>query len=202
MTKVELSRMERKKEQTKQNIVRIAMQLFNQQGFSSTTMEQISKETDIAKGTLYNYFSSKEAIVNEYVHTSVRAKLPKMMEQIQKLPNSHARIQKLLNKQVEYVHKNKEIMGIYMMYRMQQMAQIGNDNNLRSGTHYLLVKIIEMGQEQGEIRKDIPLSLLAAQLDYIRFVITMDVLKESAELSIEENITKSTDFFLNGASLR
>ncbi len=53
------SRVERKKEETKQKIVSVAIALFQQKGFDDTAMEQIAEEVDIAKGTLYNYFPVK-----------------------------------------------------------------------------------------------------------------------------------------------
>lgn len=41
-----------------------AMALIRAYGFEETTMEQIAEEADIAKGTLYNYFPAKEAIIS------------------------------------------------------------------------------------------------------------------------------------------
>jgi AcrR family transcriptional regulator len=43
------------------------MDLFRKQGFESTTADQIAEEADVSKGTLYNYFPSKEAILQGYV---------------------------------------------------------------------------------------------------------------------------------------
>lgn len=48
--------MARKKEKTRQVIITTAMNLFIQNGYEATTMEQIAEMADIAKGTLYNYF--------------------------------------------------------------------------------------------------------------------------------------------------
>jgi AcrR family transcriptional regulator len=42
------------------------MDLFKQQGFNETSMEQIAEESDIAKVTLYKYFEVKEAIIAAY----------------------------------------------------------------------------------------------------------------------------------------
>ena len=62
-----VSRIERKKEETRLKIIAVAMSLFKAHGFDVTTMERIAAEVDIAKGTLYNYFPVKEAIVSEYI---------------------------------------------------------------------------------------------------------------------------------------
>ena len=59
------NRTERKKEETRQKVIGVALQLFRQNGLEATTMEQIAEVADIAKGTLYNYFPAKEAIIHE-----------------------------------------------------------------------------------------------------------------------------------------
>lgn len=48
-----VSRVERKKEETKSRIITVAIGLFNEKGVQATTMEQIAELADIAKGTLY-----------------------------------------------------------------------------------------------------------------------------------------------------
>ena len=67
-----VGRRERKKQETKKNIIKIAMYLFRKQGFDETTMEQIAKEVDTVKGTLYNYFPVKESIICEYWQDGVK----------------------------------------------------------------------------------------------------------------------------------
>src|SRR6266542_5449972 len=62
MTELEVSRRERKKEETKERIVKAALRLFKDQGFDATTVDQIAEQADVAKGTFFNYFPRKEAV--------------------------------------------------------------------------------------------------------------------------------------------
>ena len=48
------------KEEKRAEILKAAMSAFARKGFSNTRMEDISKEANIGKGTLYEYFNSKE----------------------------------------------------------------------------------------------------------------------------------------------
>ena len=41
----------------------VALRLFHDQGFHDTTVEQITNAADVAKGTFFNYFETKEAIL-------------------------------------------------------------------------------------------------------------------------------------------
>ncbi|PZP40094.1 MAG: TetR/AcrR family transcriptional regulator [Pseudomonas fluorescens] len=54
-----------KTEQKRQEILQIAKEVFEEQGFDSASMAQISTRLGGSKGTLYNYFSSKEELFVE-----------------------------------------------------------------------------------------------------------------------------------------
>jgi AcrR family transcriptional regulator len=62
MSEIEVSRRERKKEETKERILKAAFELFRKHGFEATTVEEICDRADVAKGTFFNYFAHKEAV--------------------------------------------------------------------------------------------------------------------------------------------
>jgi AcrR family transcriptional regulator len=62
MADLELTRRERKKEETKARIVEAALELFRRRGVEATTIEEICDRADVAKGTFFNYFPRKEAV--------------------------------------------------------------------------------------------------------------------------------------------
>jgi AcrR family transcriptional regulator len=62
-----LSRRERKKLETRQALQESALILFHEKGFDGTTVEDITERADVAKGTFFNYFSSKEILLRELV---------------------------------------------------------------------------------------------------------------------------------------
>jgi AcrR family transcriptional regulator len=52
-------------EQTRENIIRQAAALFNQQGFAGASMSDIMLATGLQKGGIYRHFESKEALALE-----------------------------------------------------------------------------------------------------------------------------------------
>ncbi|WP_336769631.1 TetR/AcrR family transcriptional regulator [Bacillus bombysepticus] len=50
-----------------QQILSVAAKVFSDYGYKATTMELIAKKTGIAKGTIYRFFNSKEALWNAIV---------------------------------------------------------------------------------------------------------------------------------------
>ncbi len=57
------SRRERKKASVRARIIAEAIRLFCRKGIAAVTVDQIAEAADIGKGTIYNYFETKEDIV-------------------------------------------------------------------------------------------------------------------------------------------
>ncbi len=49
----------------KEEIVSASLDLFRKKGYVSTSMSEIAKACDLLKGSVYHYFESKEAILDE-----------------------------------------------------------------------------------------------------------------------------------------
>ena len=65
------SRPQRYLEERKQDIIRAAKQMFVQQGYASTTISQIASEAEMATGTLYRYFKSKDELIWAVSHEHI-----------------------------------------------------------------------------------------------------------------------------------
>lgn len=63
MTTPELSRRERKKEDTRRRIFEAAIELFRAKGFEATTVDEITEKADVGRGTFFNYFPKKESVL-------------------------------------------------------------------------------------------------------------------------------------------
>lgn len=66
-------RKQREKEERQESILEAAKVLFYQQGFHDTTMAQIAKQAELAKGTLYLYFKSKEELAATIIYRTLSA---------------------------------------------------------------------------------------------------------------------------------
>lgn len=60
------NRLERKKHQTRQRILENARRMIEANGFESVTVEGITVEADVAKGTFFNYFPTKNHLLLEF----------------------------------------------------------------------------------------------------------------------------------------
>ncbi|TEB11512.1 HTH-type transcriptional repressor KstR2 [Pelotomaculum sp. FP] len=206
MEQIRVSRTERKKEETRKKIIAVAMDLFNKQGFEQTTVEQIAEEADVNKGTIYNHFPAKEAIICEYVQRIIKEQGPEALSQVMQLPDTRSRLIAALRKSLRWMHieLNKDIYEKYFAYRMQRVVQVLRDwdLSLSSGFRDVLAPIIELGKETGEIRRDMDSMALATHLESMHSNIAILWLSHPELFSIDEGIDMIMDLFLNGAKNR
>lgn len=197
------SRLERKKEETKKKIITVAMDLFKKQGFDSTTMDQIAGEADIAKGTIYLHFPVKEAIISEYVKAYLNEGAPRIIEAMLELPDTRSRLICFYAKSREFgeKHLTRDLNWRYMLYRLQIIGEAVRNQEQRSGLSGILAQIIELGQQKGEIRKDIPAQVLAVQLQSSNFLTHMVWLADPDQFPLTERMALNIDLFLQGAAL-
>lgn len=192
-------RVERKKEETKGKIINVALQLFKQQGFEATTMEKIAEAVDIAKGTLYNYFPVKEAILNEFIQRSFRERNTERIQQARKAVDTRSRLTLVLGELIRGVQAEKEIFEKYFVYRIKNMIALHPDESDKSGIEPLATEIIQLGQKNAEIRNDLPLDLLIGLFEFTFIKIAQQFYLEPEKFKASEAIEQCVDLFMNGA---
>jgi AcrR family transcriptional regulator len=195
----EMNRRERRKEETRRKIIEVARRLFAEQGFDGTSMEQIAEETDIAKATLYSYFPVKEAIISAYMQSQVREFEPELQRFLRDLPDTRARLAAMADLASESAKRHRDILLIYYFYRFKTLQDAIKDPGQRSGLEDILAKIIQAGQESGEIRKDMFSEVLARHLEFMQCLTIIGWLLDPANCPLPESLYKAHDLFLNGA---
>jgi len=60
-----VTRWDQKKQETREALVRVATDLFEEQGFSATTVQQIARAAEVSERTFFRYFDSKDDLLLE-----------------------------------------------------------------------------------------------------------------------------------------
>ncbi|GLX22942.1 MULTISPECIES: TetR/AcrR family transcriptional regulator [Streptomyces] len=59
-------RRERNKQRVRDSIYYAAIELFADQGYDQTTVDEIAEKADVARGTFFNHFQKKEDLITEW----------------------------------------------------------------------------------------------------------------------------------------
>nr|WP_320051206.1 TetR/AcrR family transcriptional regulator [uncultured Desulfuromonas sp.] len=143
---------EENKRLTRQAIVDAARMLFIRKGFELTRIEDLARQAEIGKGTVYSYFSSKEQILIEMISDERR----QLVERFEQRNDENApiieQILTLFMCQFDYVLQHREIARL--MYR-ESLFPVKPSINQRHqvDNSYLnaVVGLVRRGQLQGEI---------------------------------------------------
>ncbi|KXG11405.1 Fatty acid metabolism regulator protein [Anoxybacillus sp. P3H1B] len=99
----------------KETIIRAAMKLFAQKGYHATSMQEIAEQSGMAKGSLYNYFKSKEEIAVSIFRYHYEILFRKIFEVSQdKNLSARERFEKQLCIQIEEFIRHKELVRMHM----------------------------------------------------------------------------------------
>lgn len=194
------SRVDRKKEATSRKIIDVSIDLFNQHGLELVTMEQIAETADVAKGTLYNYFSSKEAIINAFLQVTFKDRNETLLKQLPQLQNSRSRMEFVFNLLIDGVKKQKQIFEAFFVYRMKTVISfqpIAKDEE--TGLTAWIHEIIQLGQTSGELRKDLPEDFLTGLFEYALIAAIKPYYLLPQDYDQAKSIGQSLDLFMNGA---
>jgi AcrR family transcriptional regulator len=198
------SRVERRKEKTRRKIITVAIRLIKQYGFDATTMEQIAEEADIAKGTLYNYFPAKEAIISAHVQQAFEERHIDRVRQLQQMPDTRSRLALLLGDLMERVQVQQDIFELYLAHRVRQVVSLRPDmsEGVKSGFSSLAVEIIQLGQQSAEIRTDLPLNMLTDLFEFVFVEVAKQFYLEPDTYEVNAAIEQGVSLFMNGAEER
>jgi len=145
-----LSRRKRKKLQTRQRLMEVALRLFREQGYSDTTVGQITEAADVAKSTFFNYFETKEAILPALAEWRLQ-QLGKSLLPEQGAPASPvARIKLALHLVAE-----NPLADPTLMWRLFAAGMRRRDARPGLALLSLLTEQVRQAQAAGEIRADL-----------------------------------------------
>lgn len=162
-------RRERKRQQTLDHLTQTAWRLFEALGYDAITMEQIAAQADVSKGTLYNHFPVKEALLAHRFHAELAASLAELWPSLKALPTLAARLTRLLHASADWSESHRAYLGPYLRYRFANMQTTGRDDERhpRSGLHRVFAALIQDAQAANQARSDLDADLLAHHLQFL-----------------------------------
>ena len=151
----------RRGEETREKLFRAALDLFARKGFTETTVEDITEAADVGKGTFFNYFPSKDHILLAFAEMQL-GKLESAVGEAR--AGSEPMLQFLRSLGVRMTQepiRNPGIIRTLLQAYLSTTAVREAMLDLQKRVHALHTEIILLGQERGEIRRDLPAAEIA-----------------------------------------
>jgi AcrR family transcriptional regulator len=149
---VKLSRTAQK---TKNAIMDSALKLFNEKGFDSVTIEEITNLAGVSKGSFYTYFSTKsDIIVDEF--WKIDEYYAAYAKNLKRYRTAREKLLAFTRAQMRYVRDEVGLANLKILYA-NQTIQPGSDKIITNEQRQwvsIVESIMKEGQENGEFRTD------------------------------------------------
>ncbi len=151
-------------------IVQAAGRVFNEQGFGRTRVADIAVEAGVGKGTVYEYFASKDELffaVFERLQQTVTERIEADIEQGGVI---RERLTRLFATGAQVTREQAESQAVIMDFWTSSRGQLLEDRFrhwcVQSYELYrrVVADILRVGQENGEVRGDLDVEALAVMI--------------------------------------
>lgn len=131
---------------TQNKIYCTAIDLLEKKGFDNLTVEEICQKAEVSIGSFYNYFKSKNDILN-IIYKVADDYFNEVVADALKEGDSYEKILRFFKFYADY-NSERGLDFIKHLYNSQNKVFITNGRDMQN----VLQKIIEEGQEKGEIQ--------------------------------------------------
>ena len=141
---------------TKQKIAVVAWQLFHENGYENTTVDDIIQKSGTSKGSFYHYYSGKDELLST-LSDIFDAKYEELLKEMDPEMNSFDKLIHLTVKTHEMIGQEIPIDLLSYLYASQVTTK-GDKHLLNQNRLYyrLINEIVDEGQRRGQIRSDMP----------------------------------------------
>ena len=142
-------------------ILEAAVRVFARQGFHQSTVAQIAKEAGVADGTIYLYFKNKDDILVQFFSFRAKQVFESFREAVDRADSSLDKLRNLVRRHLAEFQRDRDGAVVYQVETHQNSrlaeAQIKEMSQMYRD---LISEIVEQGQQDGTIRKDLYVGLV------------------------------------------
>jgi len=100
------------RQKSRENIEKIALELFAIKGYHATSISQIAEKAKISKGLLYNYYKSKEHLLNTVI-MKIYDEIMQIVQMSENLP-AEKQIEQMIVETIDHLKKNITLWKLYL----------------------------------------------------------------------------------------
>jgi TetR/AcrR family fatty acid metabolism transcriptional regulator len=142
-------------------ILEAAVKVFARQGFYQSTVAQIAREAGVADGTIYLYFKNKDDILVQFFSYRTKQVFDRFRAEVKKAENSLDKLRNLIRRHLTEFQRDRDMAVVYLV-ETHQNSRLAESQIKEMSQMYqnLISEIVELGQQEGSIRKDLYVGLV------------------------------------------
>lgn len=190
---------ERKKLQTRTAIINRAVELFAAQGFYQTSIDDIADAADVSRGTFFNYFGYKEAVIVEFG----RDLMVRLTEQAEEQLKEKVAAERILYHIWLEVRQLLEKHGEAMVVLAHELLNPDTERAQRAAQAFALAGLIERiakaGQQTGRFRTNLDAGQLGQLFANLVIVSVATQYRMNDLKAADQHMRQSLEVIFHGA---
>ncbi|CAM3321516.1 MULTISPECIES: TetR/AcrR family transcriptional regulator [Brevibacillus] len=191
------TRRERKKRETREKIFNAAIKLFKSHGFEGTTIDMISEEADVARGTIFLHFTSKEAILANWGYERLH-EIEERRDEWDIDDDCKAKVLRIYKIMNEVTITNFDFIKVVVESSMKHRKVLESEKNMYFELRQLFADLIEDAQDKGQLKAKFNPLVAANMLENIYYNALYDWVRSEGAWALEEIMEEKVSIVFEG----
>jgi len=179
----------------RERVLLSAATLFAERGFAHTDMAQLASRAKVAKGSLYNYFESKEELYDYVCRYGLELSRSAVYSELDESWDIYQQVEKIFRQGVRFAQEHPEFVALYLNISSAGMDnfadQLSREVEKHTADH--LKRIIRQGQEAGAVRADLDVNLVAFQINNTYIMLLASLVSRHFKIRLSEYLELDED---------
>ena len=185
---------------SKQEILRVAARLFQQQGYDATSMSDVAAALNLSKGGLYHHFQSKDEILFDLMMNALDITQERVIDPVASIVDPEERLRKAIALHVGVVMSGRDREVTVLLHENHPLPpSLRKQVNARKKEyiHFLESLIAEVQKARGTTRPVTARAATFALLGMINWIYQWH--RPEGPLDAEQIAQQYTEIFFDGA---
>jgi AcrR family transcriptional regulator len=203
-----MRRIKEEAEQTRQNLMNIALQVFLREGYLNTHLDTIAQEAGVTRGAIYHHFGSKFGLYNALAEGYARQTHTMIADIIARGGSPLTTLRSLILDTILIVTTDERYRAVSELMIFKTGAAPELNEGIESKKRWVLsvteqlARLVEDAQRQGEIRADVSPREVAAGLLALQSGLTTLWIMNPKTVDLSKSAEAIVDHYLNGITPR
>ena len=180
-------------QKTRNRVYNTAVRLMQTKGFDNITVEEICAKAGVSIGSFYNRFKSKYDVLSAIFSEADEYFQNVVVDQLQKVNTAREKILLFFEQYGSY-NTSCGVDFVKHFYHVQNKIFITKGRQMQN----ILQQIITQGQENGEIRQDLPVQEIVQYLFIAARGVVFDWCQHDGKYNLSEYIVSYMELMLKG----